>query len=145
MKQIIKFRGISKISGRFIFGSLLLINNTAYIYEYNYGDTDDIDFGNAFQEVQIESVGQFIGLQDCHGIDIYAGDIIKERGWKIPAGIVEFGKIGYDWEACGLTGFVLHSWGNDGFYNLDFDFDYTKYEIIGNIYQEKTKEINNVH
>ena len=53
-----KFQGKRKDNGDFIYGSLLLINGTAYIYQDTFGDIEDIDFGYGFVEVDIDTVKQ---------------------------------------------------------------------------------------
>ena len=45
------FRGKSIESGEEVEGSLLSINDKTYIYPYDYGELDDIDFGWSFIEV----------------------------------------------------------------------------------------------
>nr|DAT21583.1 MAG TPA: hypothetical protein [Caudoviricetes sp.] len=53
-----KFQGKRKDNGDIIYGSLLLINGTAYIYPNTFGDIEDIDFGYGFIEVNIDTVKQ---------------------------------------------------------------------------------------
>lgn len=53
-----KFQGKRKDNGDIIYGSLLLINGTAYIYPNTFGDIEDIDFGYGFIEVDIDTVKQ---------------------------------------------------------------------------------------
>lgn len=51
-----KFQGKRKDNGDIIYGSLLLINGTAYIYQNTFGDIEDIVFGYGFVEVDIDTV-----------------------------------------------------------------------------------------
>lgn len=53
-----KFQGKRKDNGDIIYGSLLCINDTAYIYPNTFGDIEDIDFGYGFIEVDIDTVKQ---------------------------------------------------------------------------------------
>ncbi len=61
-------------------GSLLVMNGKAFIYPYDWGDLDDIDFGFGFHEVVTETVGQYIGFPDIKGKNIFTGDICRRPG-----------------------------------------------------------------
>lgn len=74
----IKFRGKRIDNDHWIYGDLLQMNNNLYIYENNYGDLDDIDFGVGFVKVDPNTVGQFICRKDEKGREICVGDIIVE-------------------------------------------------------------------
>lgn len=53
----IKFRGLRTDGKGWAYGSLLKLNGKFYIYEGEYGDLDDLDFGHGFIEVMCGTVG----------------------------------------------------------------------------------------
>lgn len=143
MSREIKFRGKDIVSNEWIYGSLV---GESCIIEY----TEDSDIGLMFDEqlgyclrsVIPETIGQYTGLNDKNGNDIYEGDIVTEtfHGSNKP---VETRESIVKWDSCNPC-FVLNRIDNKyTFSDLEYDFvccDLRKLEVKENIHDNPIKQ-----
>jgi uncharacterized phage protein (TIGR01671 family) len=132
MNREIKFRG-QDMKGRWCYGSLdyNAVHNEAYIIEYCWIDHDGVDVGEYVDRVGIETVGQYTGLKDKNGKEIYEGDILIKKD-ENAAGWTRVRTCKVEWSNNWGCWYIETTLG-DG-YSLS-KYKGRQLEVIGNIYE----------
>lgn len=111
----IKFRGKTK-EGKWIYGGIKFDINRVWIDAAYYGEI----------LVDKKTVGQYTGLKDKNGREIYEGDIVIDREEEV------IGKITWSEEEASFYFSMLYE---DGCYEEEKLIDWiSELEIVGNIY-----------
>jgi uncharacterized phage protein (TIGR01671 family) len=128
MDRIIKFRGVAVSSGEMVYGCLIKKRYTAFAM---WMIEDENGLGS---DVVTETIGQFTGLKDKNGKEIFEGDILVNP-FNDKKEVVTYGLFSEDtlYPKCLSIGFKVNNRCGLGF---DVNGEMT-HEIIGNIHQNE--------
>lgn len=146
MKREIKFRGKSIFYNRWVYGNLIISEDDCDITGYDVFGEGICDWND--ETVDSDTVGQFTGLKDKNGKEIYEGDILRVRVLVRDYDFSdEFWRVGFIKFVSGK--FALVNCTNYATSDLTIKHDYSpcktaqctypKYrsEVIGNIHEDK--------
>ena len=132
MQKEIKFRGKHIDTGEWYFGCLLEGEDNIFIRDKVRHEKH----GYLTHPVIPETIGQFTGLKDKNGVEIYEGDILIDKNNVVKDIILVLWNDKY-------AGFTLHC---DNWACLAFFYEYldvNKVEVIGNIH-DNPELLNNL-
>lgn len=126
--RTIKFRG-QNIKGEWHYGFLSYNKDVSSDYEWFISNKVGKPF--AFGVIE-KSIGQFTGLHDKNGKEIYEGDVFKSILNSLGNELIN-SKLVYE----GLRWVLKDSSKNRNFEYLDYYEADTELEVIGNIYENR--------
>ena len=121
----IKFRGKRKDKNEWVYGGYMKNRNGTYIC-----DTEHYHLRKTYKNylVYSDTIGQYTGLKDKNGVEIYEGDVLNNTAVNFKF-IVKFENTKYILQKLEYLDDALDM--NDYFHRIP-----TMFEVIGNIYDK---------
>jgi len=120
----IKFRGLDSITGEWLIGSLVSVNKEGELAIWRLDESLNIPLAT---RIDRDTAGQYTGLNDKHGVEIYEGAILRTFDEK-PLYVEYMDKHG---AFC-----FMDKFDSEGLKNYTAkEISYDAFEIIGNVHE----------
>jgi len=121
-----KFRGKREDANVWVYGYVLKTHKS----NPQFDETTWIFNEDGKFKVELETVGQYIGMKDKNGVEIYSGEVvsfIKTYNNKRYVGEVKYIPV--------VAGYMLCAMNKESWHSFEFGLGTVELEIIGNIHE----------